>query len=33
MEEFFDKLKTGQDMSDAQIAVAKDKFEEQGVTF
>lgn len=33
LEEFFSKLKTEQDMSDAQVAVAKAKFEEQGVKF
>ncbi|KAJ3250211.1 hypothetical protein HK103_003784 [Boothiomyces macroporosus] len=33
MEEFFDKLKTDQDMSDSQVAIAKEKFGEQGITF
>jgi hypothetical protein len=33
MEHFFEKLKTDQGMSDAQVAIAKEKFECQGITF
>ncbi len=33
MEQFFAKLKADQDMSDAQVQMAKDKFGEQGITF
>jgi hypothetical protein len=33
MDEFFEKLKTDEDMSDDQVAVTKDKFGSQGITF
>jgi hypothetical protein len=33
MEHFFEKLKTDEEMSDAQVAIAKEKFGSQGITF
>ena len=33
MEEFFEKLKTDEDMSDEQVATAKELFSSQGITF
>jgi outer membrane usher protein FimD/PapC len=33
MEHFFEKLKTDEGMSDAKVAIAKEKFESQGITF
>ena len=33
MDEFFDKLKTDEDMSDEQVATAKELFSSQGITF
>jgi hypothetical protein len=33
MEQFFEKLKTDEEMSDAQVAIAKEKFRSEGITF
>jgi hypothetical protein len=33
MEHFFKKLKTDEEMSDAQVAIAKEKFGSEGITF
>ena len=33
IEEFFEKLKTDEDMSDAQVKISREKFGEQGITF
>jgi translation initiation factor 2 alpha subunit (eIF-2alpha) len=33
MEHFFEKLKTDEEMSDEQVAMAKEKFGFQGITF
>jgi hypothetical protein len=32
MEQFFEKLKTDEDMSDAQVQLAKETFSSQGIT-